>query len=235
MKWLPAALAGLALTAPAALAGRIDITGEPVAHVRHGARLVAALSVAAYARANPDAPWPAEVGLEVLGPELAGVAASVLPGSTAEYYAGYAFEAWLVSADGSMRVPFFDPHALRLGLPDGTLLLSPGLVALSGDERGAVVLYGTAYVGEGFFGPDLTARIELWNRGPGLTVGLGPGYTMRNAITAPGVRGMGPAETSGYVTRVELVNPEPGTWLLIASGLLGFGVIKRRRSKSARR
>lgn len=91
----------------------------------------------------------------------------------------------------------------------------------------------TPELSERLFGPGVAARgdsavIRLRNAGLPLEFGLGEPYALRNSIFTS-VRGLGPAETSGVSGPITVHNPEPGTWLTLAGGLLVFGYAGRRR------
>lgn len=210
-------------------AGTIDVTEHESVNVRPGARLFIDFGVWSYGANNPgESGYPTALQLMVIA-EQPGVAPSTVPGSSAQYYEGWLFHAMLESLDGSVSVPFYDPNAALLGLPEGAVLATRGTwSAGGGPPRDVAVLNAflsmPLAVSEALFGTNLgnyddAARIRLQNLGAALEVTLGPGYTVRNAISEPGVSGVGNAQTAGLTGRVMYANPEPATWLLLGAGL----------------
>ncbi|HPQ15624.1 MAG TPA: hypothetical protein PLP04_10360, partial [Bryobacteraceae bacterium] len=124
-------LATLLLLLPVAslpvLADRLDVTGDPTAWVHTGASLTVEFGIWNYGLNNPGySPYPTQIGLHVIGlrPDSPPVS---IPNTTLQYFEGYVFQAWLESLDGEISVPFRDPNAELLGLPEGSLLVMPGL------------------------------------------------------------------------------------------------------------
>jgi hypothetical protein len=207
-------------------AGPIGVGGETYAWVPAGEEIDIQFGVWNYARNNPgSSPYPTEIGLQVLG--QAGT--------------GSLFEGWLESLDGTVSVPFDDPNADLLGLPAGSLLVSPGTFAAGGGAPFDVaVIDGYVYLPEAesalLFGSNIgsynsAARIVLLNMGEGFRLGIGPGYTVRYAVSEPGIGGDGPVETAGITGQVSVSAPEPATWLSIASALGALGLLARRRHR----
>jgi hypothetical protein len=179
-----------------------------------------------YGRNNPgSSPYPTQIGLQVLG--QAGT--------------GSLFEGWLESSDGTVSVPFDDPNADLLGLPAGSLLVSPGTFAAGGGAPFDVaVVDGFVYLSEAqsqaLFGSNIgsyndAAQIVLLNMGDGFSLGIGPGYTVRNSVSEPGIGGDGPVQTAGITGQIATTAPEPATWLSVAGALAALGLLARRRHR----
>ncbi len=210
-------------------AGTIDVTDRESVHVRLGASLLIDFGVWNYGANNPAvSPYPTALQFMVIAGQP-GIPPSAIEGSSAQYYDGWLFHAVLESLDGSVSVPFYDPNAALLGLPEGTVLATPGTWSAGGEPaRDVAVLYAflsmPLAVSEALFGSNVgnyddAARIRLRNLGAALDVTLGPGYTVRNAVSEPGVSGLGNAQTAGLTGPVMYSNPEPATWLLLGAGL----------------
>jgi hypothetical protein len=75
---------------------------------------------------------------------------------------------------------------------------------------------------EALFGSSFTARIILENLGSAVTLGLDPGYTVRSAVSEPGVTGAGPHDVAGVTGSVMVENPEPATWALFGAAAAVF-------------
>ncbi|HWR52135.1 MAG TPA: PEP-CTERM sorting domain-containing protein [Bryobacteraceae bacterium] len=205
-----------------AWAGRIDITYDTLVSLRTGAQLEITISTGVR---------PSGIGFQILGPALDGAAVSLMDGSTLPYYSGYLFEARLESLDR------------RVSVPVSRLVLTPGQASISGFERAVAVLDGFSRVPEGFFDDgENQALLRIVNLGPAVEFGLGSGYTVRNAISIPGLPGADGTERSGRVQSILLASPdegsgrvamrtaaqaetpEPETALLLAAALGGLAV-----------
>ena len=224
-------LACAVLSVLSACAGTINVTAEPSATLAPGHELQIDFSVWNYGANNPGAPpYPTHLGLLIIG-AAPGLAAVTLPDSTSQYYPGFLFEAWLESLDGEVRAPFPAP-----------LLLAPGVFTQGGGAELDVAVLASSLdlslaLSEAIFGQDLSGRIVVRNLGGGLDVGLGPGYTIRNAVLEPDVWGLGPSTVAGLTRQVTISNPEPSTALLVLGAALLAGVwgVRRRRAAAARR
>lgn len=209
-----------------AWAGRIDIGSETLASLQTGAQLEITISTGTR---------PSGIAFQILGPALEDAPLSLVDGSTLPYYSGYRFEGWLESPDR------------RISIPASRLFLTPGLASVSGMERSLTVLDGFIDVSEGVLMPDETqAVLRIVNLGPAVQFGLGPGYTVRHAITVPGLQGADGIGRSGQVEGVVLYSPgtgidgyegmpeaptetpEPATALLTGAALIGFSLVGRR-------
>ena len=212
-------------TSPLLVASRIDVTDRTTAWVHPGASIEIQFGVWNYGWNNPGySPFPTEIGVQVIG----------LEGS------GFWFWGWVESLDGSVSIPFSDPQADSLGLPPGLLLVRPGSYAAGGQEpMDVAVIAGhvelTPEIAALLFGANLgnynnAARIQLLNIGYGFAMGIGPGYTVRNAVSALELGGDGPVRTSGIPGQVLVSNPEPSTWLTLGGAVMVLGLALRRRS-----
>jgi len=147
-----------------------------------------------------------------------------------------------VSRDGSVSVPLYDPNAAQLGLPPGTLLVTPGtFLTGSGFSQDVAVIAASVQLDDAtaaaLFGGNLgsyndAAWFQLRNVGEGLTVGLGPGYSVRNAISEQ--VGDGERTVSGVTGHVILENPEPATYALLGGALVVLGLLRRRAANPSR-
>lgn len=185
-------------------AGCIDVTAQTFAYVHPGAQIEIQFGVWNYGWNNPGySPYPTEIGLELIGQPAA----------------GSLFDGWLESLDGTVSAPF-------------SLSVSPGSFSAGGGSTiDVTVIAGSVFLPEPtsqlLFGANIgnynsAARFRLLNLGDGFTLGIGPGYTVRNAVSEPGIGGDGPVHTAGITGKVVVSNPEPSTWLLLvgAIGLL---------------
>jgi len=194
-------------------ANAIDVTAETLAYVSPGDEIEILFGVWNYGRNNPgDSPYPTEIGLEIIGQ----------PGT------GSLFEGWLESLDGTVSIPF-------------SLLVTPGSFAAGGDPPiDVAVISGTVVISEAtselLFGANIgsyndAARIRLLNLGDGFTLGIGPGYTVRNAASEPGIGGDGAVHTAGLTGQILVSNPEPSTWLTLGGAIALLGILRRRRRR----
>jgi hypothetical protein len=222
----------LAASLPVA-AGRINVTADTTAFVHSGAEVEVHFGTGSY-HSNPSL-----VSVEISAQLEPWFVAAALPSGTGEYYDGLLFEGWLVSRDGSISVPLFQDAAFQLGLPLGSLLLTPGTyVSGSGSEIDVAVMSATVQLdgatSAALFAGALgsyndAAMFRFRSIGDPLTIGLGEGYIVRNAITEQ--VGDGSRWNSGVTGAVMVENPEPGTWALFAGALLLLGAGYRRRVK----
>jgi hypothetical protein len=223
-------------------AGRVDVTNDEVAWVHSGADILIDFAVWNYGMNNPGvSPYPTGINFSLVTGQP-GVEATTITGSSATYYADYAFSARLQSLDGSASVPLTDPLAGLLGLESGKLVLAPGTFASgSSGETGVGVLSGGVNLdlatATALFGSDLAARIVLHNLGPGVFIGIGDGYTVRNSVSEPGLTGEGSCSVSGITGTVTVVGPEPGTWMMAAGALvaLGFSSLRSSAARASKR
>ncbi len=113
----------------------------------------------------------------------AGSATAAIPGSSQSYYSGIMLQASLESIDGSVSLPLFDADAWRLGLATGTLVAdSMGNNTAIASAEVAVSLNES----EAIFGATGQAEFVIQNTGnTNFTIGLGPGYSLANAVLAP--------------------------------------------------
>ena len=220
-------------------AGSVDVTGQSLAAVHQGAGVAIDFGVWNYGIDNKgSSPYPTSFGFSIITQDPAATTAYV-PGSDAAYYQGYLFQGWVESLDGSVSVPLYDPLAAGLGSEPGELLLAPGVFDsgsasdLSVGVLSAVVNLSPA-MAEALFGPSFMARIVLQNLGPAFVLGIGPDYTVSNAVSVPDVTGAGPYTVAGITGTVMVDNPEPATWTL-AAGAAFLALANGLRSRAARR
>lgn len=213
-------------------AGRIDVTYDPTAFVHPGAEVEVYFGTGSYRS------YPSVVSVQVHAQLEPWFVAAALPSGTADYYTGLLFEGSLVSRDGSISVPLFQDAAFQLGLPLGSLLVTPGTYVDGSGELDVAVISASVLLDEAtsaaLFGGNLgsyndAAMFHFQNLGAALTIGLGPGHFVRNAITEQ--VGDGSRWNTGVTGTVMVENPEPDTWALFAGALVLLGVGYRRRVK----
>jgi len=186
--------------------------------------------------ASPCRPtYPSEIEMVIGSLPLGGPVESI-PGTSGGYVQGWLFSATLVSADGSVSIPLSDPDATRLGLPAGTLLLTPGSVS-GGSYSGPIDLVSadvslTPHQAAALFGSG-EAMIELTNIGDGVTFGY-PGTEISNDFSASLLSDNGAQSEGARVMQVDCrkasTTPEPGTVGLLLIGLAVIGARWRRVS-----
>lgn len=234
-------------------AGTISITSDSVAILNPGAGMIISFGTWTYSSANPGySVDPTSLTFQALGPQMA-TPLSAIPGTSAQYYSGYSLTGYVTSLDGSVVTPLIDQNARRLGLADGTLLLTPGTVVdAAGSQQVAMLSAGVALsqtLAQSLFGAAANqlwmadAQIVLENFGPAITFGIGSGYSLKSAFLESGLGGAGPATTSGVTIAVDSttsllsvgtdqVTPEPGTEWLLGAGLLAVAGLALRFRKS---
>ncbi|MDQ6675779.1 MAG: hypothetical protein M3Z09_00620 [Acidobacteriota bacterium] len=232
----------LLAAAASARAEPVNLTGGQNFDFKTGSDLFVRFSVWNYAMNNRgNSPYPTSVGLQLVGAQ-ASSSLTAIPGSSASYFAGYLLQGWLQDTAGTVSTPFTSPDAARLGLPDGSLLLEPGIATGSASpitliEADAVL---TGNLSASIFGPDVASRgsgavIHLRNLGHDLQIGMAGGFSLLSAISEPSIRGAGPVQTSGITQRIDVVAvPEPGG--LALAGLIGIAALAvtlRRLRKAA--
>jgi len=208
------------LLAAPLFAAIIDVTNAPTAYVHPGAAVVVEFDLRSYAPASyGESSYPAEIRFSILGPELP--SSATVAGSSAQYVPGFLFQGWLESLDGSYSLPLADAGAERLGLPQGTLLVSPGTAVVSGAQMPVSVIDGFVYLDPAVAGAlSGAARIRLINRGEGFTIGLGDGLSVRNSVWTTSLSSGGALTAGGTTRSIEVVNPEPATWLLMTGAVI---------------
>ncbi|MGI8989896.1 MAG: PEP-CTERM sorting domain-containing protein [Bryobacteraceae bacterium] len=222
-----------------ASAGSIDVSSLHYVTLGHNSEITIEFSIGNYGQNNPGvSPYPTNVDFELLGPDPASAKMAQVPGSSAFYFSGYGVSGRLESMDGGTSLPLMDANATRLGLAPGSLLVGEGMWSGgSGNSPVAVVDASRALSlaqSQAIFGEGAAARIQLTNTGAELTIGLGAGYSIRNAVSEPGVTGMGKVQTAGITRSVAITQaPEPGTWVLTVAGLFAIAAIGARRKALA--
>jgi hypothetical protein len=161
-----------------------------------GAELTVLFTIPGISPGDPAAFFPTTIGLELVGSVPPGSATSGIPGSSENYYSGILLQGSLQSTSGSVSLPLFDADAWRLGLPMGDLVAdaTPG---------GMAMIYADVPVSvsasDSIFGNSGQAEFVIQNLGGQLAVGLGPGYSIANAILVPLSADNGGIQTAGYV------------------------------------
>ncbi len=219
-------------------AGSVDVTDQSFARVHPGAGVTIDFGIWNYGLDNPgSSPYPASFDFSVITQDPDATTANA-PGSAAAYYPGYLFQGWVESLDGSVSVPLYDPLAEQLGFNPGALLLAPGVFDSGSTPQLSVGVLSAMVnlspeMAQALFGSSFTARMVLQNLGPAIVLGIGPGYTVRNAISEPDVTGAGPDTVAGITGTVTVDNPEPATWTL-AAGAAALFLVTSLRSRAAR-
>ena len=215
----------------------IDVTGASAVRLAPGDQLEVDVSIANFARNNPDAPVPTQLWLQLLAPPDQGPLA-VLPGSTAEYYSGFGMQGEMLGQRGG--VPFGVPFVDTASGPGGNVLLlrDGSLTNGAGTRRIGIVNGGAgvdAATGAALFGPTSQniVRILLTNVDAALWVGAGDGYTLRTSLLLGVSGGSGSVQTTGLVENAWLEQPAAGGAeavpdansgaLVLGAALLGFG------------
>jgi hypothetical protein len=173
---------------------------------------------------NPTALFPTTIGLDLVGSVPNGSATAPIPGSTATYYSGILLSGSLQSTNGSNSIALFDADSWRLGLPTGDLVADD-----TGGDGATVFTSVNVSVAqsEAIFGITGQAEFTIDNLGSEtLTIGLGPGYSLANAIINPlsanngGIQTAGLMETSAIVQSAAPASavPEPAAFSIAAAG-----------------
>jgi hypothetical protein len=203
-----------------------------------GAELIIAFEIPG----NSTSIFPTTIGLDLAGSVPAGSAVAAIPGSSAQYYSGILLQATLQSMNGLASLPLFDADAWRLGLPTGDLVADVTTGAAGGTAMADAQVAVSLNAAEAIFGTGGEAEFVLKNLGGQITIGLGPGYSLSNAILAPLTTANGQMQTAGYLQNLEVTAaptlftvasvPEPaGICLAIAGGAILFWMrswVKRR-------
>jgi hypothetical protein len=197
-------------------AAPIEITERSLVTIRNGAELTAEIGIWSYGRNNPTgSPYPTEIHLTLISPDITDRFTAVLPGTNVEYFPGFLFEGRLESQGGALSVPLVDP-AYHLGLRDGYLPVKRATVMLGSGEQIQVAVLDAVILlppetSEALFGANVrsyaaAARVRLRNLGADFTVGIDKSRDVRSAIVVHSIRGSGTVETGGIVGRVTLEN-----------------------------
>jgi MYXO-CTERM domain-containing protein len=209
----------------------IDRTDATYAPVHSGAQVRIEFAAWNYGLYNPSNPYPTSLNLEIVG-VAPDVEAATIPGTSLQYYPGFGFEGRLESLDGTISVPLGDPLSEMAGMGAGLLLVTPGEYTTSDGTLPVSVIHASVYlspeVSQALFGPDFKALFVLGNAGGAYTIGIGPGYTVRNAVNEPDMMGSGPWRVGGITESVMVSNPEPGTWALGAGAAVLLLAWRRR-------
>jgi MYXO-CTERM domain-containing protein len=214
-----------------ALGATIDYTNATYAPVHSGAQVRIEFAAWNYGLYNPSNPYPTSLNLEIIG-VAPDVATATIPGTSLQYFPGFEFEGYLESLDGTVSVPLGDPLSEMAGMGAGLLLVTPGEYATTDGSLPVSVIHASVYLGaeisQALFGPNFEALFVLHNAGEAYVIGIGPGYTVRNAVSEPDMMGSGPWRVGGITESVIVSNPEPGTWALGAGAAVLLLAWRRR-------
>lgn len=214
-----------------ALGGTIDYTDATYAPVHSGAQVRVEFAAWNYGRYNPANPYPTSLNLEIIGVEP-DVDTATIPGTSLQYFPGFGFEGYLESLDRTISVPLDDPLGEMAGMGAGVLLVTPGEYATSNGSQQVSVIHASVYLtpemSQALFGTSFEALFVLSNVGAATTIGIGPGYTVRNAVSEPDMTGSGPWHVGGITESVIVSNPEPATWALGAGAAVALLAWRRR-------
>ncbi len=187
------------LTAALGLPARADVI-----QLTQGSELTIDFAMPGFNPNNPGALFPTTIGLELVGSVPSGSAVAPIPGSSQSYFTGVLAQASLESSDGTVSLPLFDADSWRLGLSTGSLVAdSTGGGAFIISAQVAVSLNAS----EAIFGTTGQAEFVIQNLGNAFTIGLGPGYSLSNAILAPLTANNGSVATAGYLQSTEMTSP----------------------------
>jgi hypothetical protein len=193
-----------------------------------GAEMTVRFSIPNWSSTNSAAEIPALIELQLMGPTPTGSTLASIPGSTSEYYSGILLKGWIQSLDGKVSSPLFDANAARLGLSQGSLVAE----ALYG---AGTMIDGEAYLSqnlaESLFGTSGQAVFLIQNLGKNVTIGLGDGYGLSNAVLTP-ITSASYQQTSGSNQQLQVSSavPEPALWGAVAASLVLFFAMRRRPS-----
>jgi hypothetical protein len=189
---------------------------------------------------NPGAVFPTTIGLELVGTVPFGSKTAPIPGSSQSYFTGILMQAALRSKDGAVSLPLFDADSWRLGLATGTLVADS--TGLDADGNQTAIIFAQVAVSlnasQAIFGASGQAEFVIQNLGGLFTIGLGPGYSLSNAVLAPLTSNNGSYQSAGYLTSMQVTGattandiasvPEPAAFgLAAAGGALVFWLRKR--------
>jgi hypothetical protein len=175
-----------------------------VIQLAQGSELTIDFAMSGFNPSNPGALFPTTIGLELAGSVPSGSTTAPIPGSSQSYFTGILAQASLESLDGSVSLPLFDADSWRLGLATGSLVAdSTGGNTFIISAQVAVSLNAS----EAIFGTTGQAQFVIQNLGNAFTIGLGPGYSLSNAILAPLTADNGSVETAGYLQSMEMTSP----------------------------
>jgi hypothetical protein len=192
-----------------------------------GSEMTVRFSIPGWSPTSSPAALPASVSLQLTGPSPAGSTLTAIPGSSAEYYSGILLKGWIRSLDGSSSSLLFDANASRLGLAMGSLVAE----ALYG---GGTMIEGDAYLSqnlaESIFGTSGQVEFLVQNLGRSISIGLGDGYSLSNAVVTP-MTTSAFLQTAGaeQLIGVAVPVPEPALWGVLGPALLLLMAIQKRR------
>jgi hypothetical protein len=166
--------------------------------------LIVIFQMPGYSTDMSAASFPSLIGLELAGSVPSGSATAAIPGSSASYYSGMMLQASVQSSDGMLSLPLFDADSWRLGLPTGDVVagVNPGGGAISYAD---VAL--SLSMSEALFGTSGQFEIAITNKGSEMTIGLGTGYSLSNAILATLTADGGAVQSAAYLESYQVLNP----------------------------
>jgi PEP-CTERM motif len=200
-----------------------------------GSSLTVDFSLPGFDPSNPGALFPTTIGLDLVGAVPSGSTASPIPGSSQTYFSGIMLDASLKSLDGTVSLPLFDADSWRLGFATGTLVAD----SMGGNSAIAAAQVAVSLnESEAIFGATGQAEFVINDVSGVFVIGLGPGYSLQNAILAPLTADNGGVSTSGYVQGLQmspaavssdaLPIPEPASLGIAAAGGAALFWLRRR-------
>lgn len=233
-----------------------DVSTSTSVTVANGSGIEVSFGTWTYAANNPGyASTPLSIQFDAYAAAPSSALLNV-PGTNMQYYSGYVFTGYVESANGGVIATLDDPAADRLGLPAGSIVLSPAMYTNnSGSQEFAALcanLTLTQSAAAALFGSAATsawtadAVLVLTNKGAPVTFEAGGNTTVRSAFVEPSLSGAGPAQTAGVTLDVQLDQPgfsarslvvssvpEPASAALMIGGALSIAAIFWYRSRKS--
>src|SRR5580658_784013 len=211
-------VAVLLVTIAPAKASLLDVTNDSLVPLGANDDLLFFISSDALSSGNGPS-YPDEIEMLIGGMPLGGPVASI-PGTSGVYMPGILFTGTLESQNGSVSMPLTDSDAMRLGLPGGDMLMTPGSRS-GGSYSGPIDLLSAEATISSQQAAALFASgevvIDIHNTGAPITFGYS-GSPISSDFTASLFTGS--QSVGGQIMKVECSNtPEPGTIGLLLIGL----------------